>query len=208
MYILYRSWGWMCITSETCRAKSVIKTALNNLHQAGPNKTHIWWCMETQKIKYYVFCSGPWCTCTYFIRIYPNITPMYNQLHVSEILVFQDTFQFLNIELCAGACTCISRPCCICWHCARLCVHYYNHTNHLIIWCGWTHCDLVSFVADMGQQSSWNLLVLNEKWSSCECTVFTGQETFFNWRVCRYVVLHAVAVKCFEYMYFFTSMCM
>ena len=31
----------MCITSETCRANSVIKTALNNLHQAGPNKTHI-----------------------------------------------------------------------------------------------------------------------------------------------------------------------
>ena len=30
----------MCITSETCRANSVIKTALNNLHQAGPNKTH------------------------------------------------------------------------------------------------------------------------------------------------------------------------
>jgi hypothetical protein len=29
----------MCITSETCRANSVIKTALNNLHQAGPNKT-------------------------------------------------------------------------------------------------------------------------------------------------------------------------
>ena len=39
----------MCITSETCRANSVIKTTLNNLHQAGPNKTHIWWCMETQK---------------------------------------------------------------------------------------------------------------------------------------------------------------
>ena len=49
MYILYRSWGWMCITSETCRANGVIKKALNNLHQAGPNKTHIWWCMETQK---------------------------------------------------------------------------------------------------------------------------------------------------------------
>ena len=49
MYIIYRSWGWMYITSETCRANSVIKTALNNLHQAGPNKTHIWWCMETQK---------------------------------------------------------------------------------------------------------------------------------------------------------------
>jgi len=31
----------MCITSETCRADSVIKTAQNNLHQAGPNKTHI-----------------------------------------------------------------------------------------------------------------------------------------------------------------------
>ena len=30
----------MCITSETCRADSVIKTAQNNLHQAGPNKTH------------------------------------------------------------------------------------------------------------------------------------------------------------------------
>ena len=30
----------MCTTSETCRANSVIKTALNNLHQAGPNKTH------------------------------------------------------------------------------------------------------------------------------------------------------------------------
>jgi len=28
----------MCITSETCRAKSVIKLALNNLHQAGPSK--------------------------------------------------------------------------------------------------------------------------------------------------------------------------
>jgi len=29
----------MCITSETCRAKSVIKKlALNNLHQAGPSK--------------------------------------------------------------------------------------------------------------------------------------------------------------------------
>ena len=26
--------------SETCRANSVIKTALNNLHQAGPNKTY------------------------------------------------------------------------------------------------------------------------------------------------------------------------
>ena len=32
----------MCITSETCRADSVIKTAQNNLHQAGPNKTHIY----------------------------------------------------------------------------------------------------------------------------------------------------------------------
>jgi len=30
----------MCTTSETCRINSVIKTALNNLHQAGPNKTH------------------------------------------------------------------------------------------------------------------------------------------------------------------------
>ena len=30
----------MRITSETCRADSVIKTAQNNLHQAGPNKTH------------------------------------------------------------------------------------------------------------------------------------------------------------------------
>jgi len=30
----------MCITSETCRANSVIKTALNNFHQAVPNKTH------------------------------------------------------------------------------------------------------------------------------------------------------------------------
>ena len=49
MYILYRSWGWMCTTSETCRANSAIKTALNNLHQAGPNKTHIWWCMEKLK---------------------------------------------------------------------------------------------------------------------------------------------------------------
>jgi len=29
----------MCTTSETCRANSVIKTALNNLHHAGPNKT-------------------------------------------------------------------------------------------------------------------------------------------------------------------------
>ena len=30
----------MCITSETCRAKSVIKKlALNNLHQAGRSKT-------------------------------------------------------------------------------------------------------------------------------------------------------------------------
>ena len=29
----------MCITSETCRAKNVIKKlALNNLHQAGPSK--------------------------------------------------------------------------------------------------------------------------------------------------------------------------
>jgi len=31
----------MCITSETCRTNSVIKTALNNLHQAGPNKTRL-----------------------------------------------------------------------------------------------------------------------------------------------------------------------
>ena len=31
----------MCITSETCTADSVIKTAQNNLRQAGPNKTHI-----------------------------------------------------------------------------------------------------------------------------------------------------------------------
>jgi len=23
MYIIWGSWGWMCITSETCRAKSV-----------------------------------------------------------------------------------------------------------------------------------------------------------------------------------------
>jgi len=29
----------MCTTSETCRANSVIKTTLNNLHEAGPNKT-------------------------------------------------------------------------------------------------------------------------------------------------------------------------
>ena len=33
----------MCITSETCRAKSVIKKlALNNLHQAGPSKPICW----------------------------------------------------------------------------------------------------------------------------------------------------------------------
>jgi hypothetical protein len=82
-------------------------------------------------------------------------------------------------------------------------MHYYKHINHLIIWYGWTVYDLVSFVSDMGQQSSLNLLVLNGKWSSCELTVFTEQETFLNWRVCRYVVLHAVAVECFEYMYFF-----
>jgi len=31
----------MCIASETCRANSVIKTELNNLHQAGPNKTQL-----------------------------------------------------------------------------------------------------------------------------------------------------------------------
>ena len=47
-------------------------------------------------------------------------------------------------------------------------MHYYNHKNHLIIWYGWTLCEFVSFVADMGQQSSLNLLVLNGKWSSCE----------------------------------------
>jgi hypothetical protein len=37
----------MCITSETCRANSVIKTALNNLHQAGPNKTR--WYLSTPR---------------------------------------------------------------------------------------------------------------------------------------------------------------
>jgi len=31
----------MCTTSETCRANSVIKTALNNLHQAGPNNLYM-----------------------------------------------------------------------------------------------------------------------------------------------------------------------
>ena len=31
----------MYITSETCRANSVIKTALNNLHQAGPNSPYM-----------------------------------------------------------------------------------------------------------------------------------------------------------------------
>ena len=55
MYILYRSWGWMCTTSETCWENSVIKTALNNLHQTGPNKTHIWWCMETQKAEVFIW---------------------------------------------------------------------------------------------------------------------------------------------------------
>ena len=50
MYILYRSWGWMCITSETCRANSVIKTTLNNLHQAGPNKTHTIFHFETMSL--------------------------------------------------------------------------------------------------------------------------------------------------------------
>jgi hypothetical protein len=80
-------------------------------------------------------------------------------------------------------------------------MHYYN-INHLIIW-----YDLVSFVADMGQQSSLNLLVLNGKWSSCERTLFTGQETFLNWRVCWYEVLHAVALECFEYMYFLLLVC-
>jgi len=35
----------MCITSETCRANSVIKTALNNLHQAGPN--NVLYCFRT-----------------------------------------------------------------------------------------------------------------------------------------------------------------
>jgi hypothetical protein len=87
-------------------------------------------------------------------------------------------------------------------------MHYYNYINYLIIWYGWTQCDLGSFVADMGQQSNLNLLALNGKWSSCELTVFTGQETFLSWRVCRYVVLQAVTLECFEYMYFFTSMCL
>ena len=32
----------MCITSETCRAKNVIKIALNKLHQAGPSKPKTW----------------------------------------------------------------------------------------------------------------------------------------------------------------------
>jgi len=40
----------MCITSETCRANSVIKTALNNLHQAGPNKTQISGFYEIQRM--------------------------------------------------------------------------------------------------------------------------------------------------------------
>jgi len=43
-----------------------------------------------------------------------------------------------------------------------------KHLYKLIIWYGWTLCDSVSFVADMGQQSSLNLLALNGKWSSCE----------------------------------------
>ena len=31
--------GWMCITSETCRArKKCNKITLDNLHQAGPDK--------------------------------------------------------------------------------------------------------------------------------------------------------------------------
>jgi len=77
------------------------------------------------------------------------------------------------------------------------------HINHLIIWYFWTQCDFVSFVADMGQQSNLNLLVLNGKWSSCEGTVCTGQETFLNWWECMYAVLHAVALECFDYMYFF-----
>ena len=43
----------MCITSETCRAKSVIKKLeLNNLHQAGPSKPTLPWCLvaETEEV--------------------------------------------------------------------------------------------------------------------------------------------------------------
>jgi len=28
------------------------------LHQAGPNKTYIWWCMETQKSNSGAICNG------------------------------------------------------------------------------------------------------------------------------------------------------
>ena len=38
---MYMQMVQVSATSETCRANSVIKTALNNLHQAGPNKTNI-----------------------------------------------------------------------------------------------------------------------------------------------------------------------
>ena len=38
MCIIWRSWGWMCITSETCRVKKCNKITLNNFHQAGPIK--------------------------------------------------------------------------------------------------------------------------------------------------------------------------
>jgi hypothetical protein len=86
MYIIYRSWGWMCITSETCRADSVIKTAQNNLHQAGPNKTHI------RHLLWRFLSSGIWCLVIWHtaVRVSEELKasiPRVNLLHPRSDLV-------------------------------------------------------------------------------------------------------------------------
>ena len=60
----------MCTISETCRANSVIKTALNNLHQAGPNKTHK---LYDGSLKRNILCVLPYILNCVWIRGKRNI---------------------------------------------------------------------------------------------------------------------------------------
>ena len=81
----------MCITSETCRADSVIKTAQNNLHQAGPNKTQIE--MQTVNVVYFQRKIQ-----LYGFSAYPDDSP--SQLNrISGVLLFYIILLIHIVEL-------------------------------------------------------------------------------------------------------------
>ena len=68
----------MYITSETCRADSVIKTAQNNLHQAGPSKPiyNDAWGEKKKKLYIYIYI--------YIYLIYVCVSIIYCSVPVKQ----------------------------------------------------------------------------------------------------------------------------